>query len=305
VEEVPWRAEVHLTPDLAGKVLRRQFPALNVRNVTFLNEGWDSFAFLADDEWVFLFPKRREREQRLVSTMRMLDALHGHLSLPVPRPRHWGSPGDLFPFHFVGYGFLPGAQGDTMTMPQGRREGNARRLGEFISALHRFSVDRAAALGIGRQTRDHVEVLLDEVRRLADRVTPRLPARWRDRCAPFLDGSIERPPRHSGQCCLTHGDLQAEHVLLNTGGEVAGVIDFADACISEPAGDYVGLCAWQGWDFARAALAAAGSVGDQTTEARIVFMARCLGLIGLGWADWQDRDRVSVYQGFLHNAFGG
>jgi aminoglycoside phosphotransferase (APT) family kinase protein len=122
---------------------------------------------------------------------------------------------------------------------------------------------------------------------------------------PFLDGSVERPPPHAGPCCLTHGDLQADHILLNAEGDICGIIDFGDASVSEPACDYAGLCAWQGWDSARTALGSSGLAVDNTIERRIIFMARCLGLIGLGWADWQDGARVSACPRFLQNAFGG
>jgi aminoglycoside phosphotransferase (APT) family kinase protein len=306
VEGIPWRAEVRLTPNLVAGILKQQFPALNVRNVVFLHEGWDSFAFLADGEWVFLFPKRRERVRPLLASMRLLDELYGRVPLPVPHPQHWGIPGEVFPFHFAGCRFLPGSPADRVDMPQRSRGPNAQQLGEFLSALHRFPVDRVIALGVPEhQTRDHVEVLLDEVRHLADRLAPRLPTQLKDQCMPFLHGTVERPPPYDGQRCLTHGDLQAEHILLDDKGQLCGVIDFGDATISEPARDYAGLCAWQGWDFARAALGSSGAIGGRTTESRIIFMARCLGLIGLGWASRQDQGRMSVCQRFLRNAFGG
>jgi aminoglycoside phosphotransferase (APT) family kinase protein len=300
MDAVPWRAEVHLTPDLVGQILRRQLPSLHVQNVDFLNEGWDSFAFLADGQWVFLFPKRRDTEQPFVTSMHLLEELHGRVPVPVPRPEHWGCPVEGYPFRFVGYRFLPGFHGDRTPIPPRQQQSNARRLGEFLSALHSFPVDRALALGVRQGTRDHAEEMLDEVRHLADRLRDRLPAPLRDRCLPFVDGTVERPPPPDGRCCLTHGDLQAEHILLDGEGAVCGIIDFGDASIAEPAGDYVGLCAWQSWDFARAALAAAGVNADDTTRKRILFMARCLGLIGVGWADWQDQNRVR----FLHNVFG-
>ena len=303
MDPVPWRAEVILTPDLVGEILRRQFPALHIRNVDYLNEGWDSFAFLADGRWVFLFPKRRETEQSYLASMRLLEELYDCMPLPVPRPEYWGRSSEAFPFQFAGYRFLPGLHGDRTPIPRQQQLPNARRLGEFLYALHSFPVDRALALGIRRSTCDHAEELLDEVRHLADRLADRLPAALRDRCLPFLDGTAERPPPPDGRCCLTHGDLQAEHILLDGEAAVCGIIDFGDASIAEPGGDYVGLCAWQGWDFARAALAAAGVNVDGTMEKRILFMARCLGLIGVGWANWQDQDRLSPYQRFLRNAF--
>jgi len=50
---------------------------------------------------------------------------------------------------------------------------------------------------------------------------------------------------------LIHRDLDGAHVLVD-GSAVAGVIDFADACIADPAFDFSG---WEG-DFRERALAA-------------------------------------------------
>jgi aminoglycoside phosphotransferase (APT) family kinase protein len=219
---------------------------------------------------------------------------------------YWGTPSDLYPFRFVGYAYLPGVPGDKVQMPHPIQDRNAQVIGDFLSSLHRFPADRAAALGIHALTGcDHAETLLDEVRGLADRMEPRLPVRLVDQCIPFLNGTVERPPPYTGQCCLTHGDLQADHILLNAEGKVSGVIDFADAGIAEPAKDYAGLCAWQGWDFARTTMGVRGLEGDETIKKRVIFMARCLGLIGVGWADPRDQERFSARLRFLQNALGG
>ncbi len=305
MEHIPWKAEVTLTPEDVRARVGGQFPDLGVQTAEFLNEGFDSFAFLVDGRWVFLFPKRREREPLLLVSMRLLDELQGRLPLPVPQPTHWGRPDERFPFHFVGYALLPGTPGLEAEMPPRLQEANAQRMGEFLAALHAFPADRAEALGVPAEptSGDHAEDLLDEVQSLAEKIEPRLPAALRQACEPFLEGTVERPPPHTGPRCLTHSDLQAEHVLLDGAGRVCGLIDFGDVAIAEPTVDYVGLCVWQGWGFAQAALAAAGRRLNESSERRLRFMARCLGLIGIGWADWQSPARIGVYQQFLRNAF--
>ncbi|MHB8529468.1 MAG: phosphotransferase, partial [Caulobacteraceae bacterium] len=49
------------------------------------------------------------------------------------------------------------------------------------------------------------------------------------------------PPRE----VVTHGDLTDDHILLAPGGErLAGIIDFGDACLADPAHDFAFFFAW-------------------------------------------------------------
>jgi aminoglycoside phosphotransferase (APT) family kinase protein len=305
LEEISVNADFRLDPCAIRAILEQQFPSLRIRAVDLFEDGCDSVAVLADKTWMFLFARRKSAEAGLLRSMRLLGGLHADLPLPVPRPEFWGVPGEAFPFHFVGYRFLPGISADRQELPSHRRAACAKRLGEFLAALHRVPAGRLGAMGFQPAAScDHAEALLTEARQLAPRVLTRLPDDLKERCMPFLDGKVTRPPPPAGQLVLTHGDLQADHILLGPEGDVCGIIDFGDAGLSDPARDYAGLCAWQGWDFAGAALEASRRAGDETIESRIRFIAKCLGLSGLACASSDDPVRISACRRFLWNAFG-
>jgi len=300
----PWRAEVELTVATVGQILERQFPSLNPQTIRYHSEGWDSWVFLVDNTWVFRFPKRREVETHLPRETRLLDALAGQLPLPIPQVTWRGAPSEPFPFHFIGYRLIPGAPGDKTEAPCHARGLCARQLGGFLRALHAFSLERASLLGFPAEPRDPpAVVLLTETLSLAERIEPYVPADLRERCRPFLRGEVNLPEPCQGPYRLIHGDLQAEHVLLDPNGSIAGVIDFGDAGVGDPAGDFAGPYVWQDPDFARAVLDAYGGAPDAGFFDRITFLARCLSLSGIGWVDKNDSVQLSVFTRFLRNAF--
>jgi aminoglycoside phosphotransferase (APT) family kinase protein len=250
MEDQPGKSEVWLTADTAGSVLREQFPEVCDGRIHYLCEGWDSVAYLVSGQWVFRFPKRREVDARLQREVRLLDALVGQLPLPVPQVRWRGQPSPAFPFHFMGYRLLPGSQATEARLPACAHAGAAGDLGRFLTALHGVAVPQVVKLGFGASAEeDHAAVLLNEARHLADRIAPHLPPELREAARSILDGRVTPPPPYAGPWRLIHRDLQAEHILLSPTGAIAGVIDFGDATVGDPAVDFVGFYAWQGPPF--------------------------------------------------------
>lgn len=194
MDSQPWRSEVCLTAEIAGAVLREQFPEVCGGPIRYLREGWDSVAYLVNGEWVFRFPKRREVDARLQREVRLLDALVGELPLPVPQVRWRGQPSSAFPFHFMGYQLLPGTQATETHLPACARAGAARDMGLFLTALHGVAVPQVVKLGFcGGAEEDHAAALLKEARHLADRVDPHLPPELREAAWEILDGRIASP----------------------------------------------------------------------------------------------------------------
>jgi aminoglycoside 2''-phosphotransferase len=68
-------------------------------------------------------------------------------------------------------------------------------------------------------------------------------------------GYLDEPEHFRFQPVLIHRDLGIEHVLLEPGGRLAGVIDWGDAAIGDPAIDFAGLLGGLGEAFARQVIA--------------------------------------------------
>lgn len=65
-------------------LLETQFPGFAAQAVEYLHEGWDNSAFLVNGDWIFRFPKRRERQPWLESEIKALRWVSGQ-ALPVAR----------------------------------------------------------------------------------------------------------------------------------------------------------------------------------------------------------------------------
>jgi aminoglycoside phosphotransferase (APT) family kinase protein len=76
-----------------------------------------------------------------------------------------------------------------------------------------------------------------------------------------------RPGRGSVKEVLCHGDLKGEHFLLDDRDRLAGIIDWADACVCDPVRDLAGIVIWLGPAFAR--------LVDPELVERATFYARC------------------------------
>ncbi len=251
--DLPWRSERALDPARVVRLVDRQFPHLAPSRTHFLAEGWASEAYLVNDRWVFRFPKRREVEAGQDVERALLPRLAPLLPLPIPLPTLLGEPSAEFPFRFLGYERIDGTSAESFPVENVDVRGCARALGMFLSRLHAFPIHEARAISVPEPPPPEPAATLSILR-----------SRWVDVAhvlTPTLRESEERffatvsfPPAPLGPR-LVHDDLLSDHILLDANAAVAGVIDWGDAALGDPAADFAGLVAWLGEPFARAALA--------------------------------------------------
>jgi aminoglycoside phosphotransferase (APT) family kinase protein len=209
----------------AVDLLRTRFPALDVSDVRIIEDGWDSLVLDLDGEWIFRFPRRPEVEQWMEREIALLPELAGTLPIAVPNFELVARNGVVC----VGYRKLPGVPASANI---GERVGED--LGRFLSALHRFPVERACALGVSyfdpAAWRERFGSLCEDFRR---RVFPLLRSDERKRA----ETVFERVPELDFVPVLLHADLGPEHVLCRN-GRVVGVIDWSDARVGDAALDF-------------------------------------------------------------------
>ncbi len=206
-------------------------------HATLLGHGWDNAAFLVDDAYVFRFPRRAVAVELIRSEVAVLPRIAPLLPLPVPVPVFAGAPSAAYPWPFAGYRLLPGTPLDAARPDVRNRARLTPALGQFLRALH-GPRPRAAAEGllggdtIGRL--DHAKRLPQARTRFDDAAAAGvLPDAGRfvaamERLAP---DDVPRP------AVVVHGDLYARHLLLDGGGAPAGVIDWGDVHLGDPALD--------------------------------------------------------------------
>jgi aminoglycoside phosphotransferase (APT) family kinase protein len=234
------------------EVLRARFPALDVRELRTIEDGWDSLVLEVNGEYVFRFPHRPEVETAVEREASLLPELAAVLPVAVPRFEFVARNGLVC----VGYRKLLGEPAS-----RGLPRGAAEDLGRFLAALHAFPAERARALGVPYfdpdAWREHFEVFCADLR---ERVVPLLARDERARAEELFSevGGLDFDP------VLVHGDLGPEHVLVRD-GRLAGVIDWSDARIGDAALDFA-WCVNQAAGAAADAVAQAYGLDGRTRE---------------------------------------
>jgi aminoglycoside phosphotransferase (APT) family kinase protein len=230
-----WSAEVTVEAELATRLIREQFPDVELRSIDLLGEGWDNTMWLVDEEWVFRFPRRSSVISGIENELSVLPRLAPLLPLSVPVPAFVGQPSDRFPWPFYGCRLLPGRELADAGLDDASRTRLARPLAVFLRTLHAVELD--------------VEVPVDPVGR-AD-MARRVP-RAREYLDQVVSLGLWRPPPLVDEIldaanalpkavpsAICHADLHLRHLLVDDSGEPTGVIDWIDVSRNDPCVDLV------------------------------------------------------------------
>ena len=209
---------------------------LHPRSTSATEVRGDDFdtAVVTDSEnrrWVVRAPQRAAAGASLESELLLLAHLGdgGRATLPFAVPAPAGSAALPEGGRCVVYPYLPGAPLHPGELAPGR--GLAAALGRALAALHDVprSVVEDAGLPVYEAT-EYRERRLSELDRAAStgHVPSRLLTRW--------EKALEDVGRWRFQSCVVHGDLVAEHVLVDD-RRVVGMLDWGEAKVADPADD--------------------------------------------------------------------
>lgn len=222
---------------------------MNVETIEFVGEGDFCQAFLLNGDRIIRAPKHVRAERALEREACLLPLIAPHLPLTVPVPVIFpsGSETDDVRIRFSMHTRVPGrelAPDEWDTMPPAMSSRLARQLGEFFQALHGLPVMDAVACGVDVLNHHDDALRLHREFRTCD--LP-LPAMLEKRIDVLLAGFIENGSQWEYQAALLNGDVSPEHVLVNDEtAEIAGIIDWGDLCIGDPARDFIFL--YEDWN---------------------------------------------------------
>ena len=307
----PWEARHPVDQALAEALVAEQFPTL-AGPLTRLGEGWDNDMWRGEDgeedggaaSVAWRFPRRRIGVELLATEAAVLPALAPLLTVPIPAPRWFGVPSPAFPYAFLGYPMLAGITGDRAALSDAGRQALAPALGAFLRALHAVDVNEAAALGVPDDDfRGDMAKAARVTRRHADRLTT---SPWADRLPAVYAAIDDGPPTDTtGARVLLHGDLYARHVLVDADRGLAGVIDWGDVCLGDPAKDLSVMFSLLP-PAARPVFRAAYGEIDAATARRARFVAVKYGVALLDYASSvHDAPLVAEGERALDNALSG
>ena len=272
-----WGAQRVVDTAQAAELIGQQFAPLRDCEVELLGIGWDNTVHLVNDEWAFRFPRREVAVVGVLREMAVLPQLAGRLPSPVPSPVWLGEPSGEYPWPFWGGAFLPGRELGEGSVPEDGRGQIAADLGRFLRCLH--DLDSATNLAV-QLPHDPMERADASFR--AGKATLALhnlagTGSWSpDAAVMDLLHSAAGAGAPEAAPVMTHGDLHIRHVLVDDQHGLAGVIDWGDVCVADPAVDVsIAFSAFAGESRARF-LSEYGDISEDTElRARVLAVNLC------------------------------
>lgn len=221
-------AEIEVSEDLVRALLREQHPDLADLPIREVAGGWGNQMWRLGDDLAVRMQRMDERPDPQLKERRWLPLLASRLPLPIPTPVRSGVPSERFPKLWTVMTWVPGTPLDQGTITRGDHAADV--LAGFLTALHvEAPADAPVAADRGGHPRECTggfEHFLRSVD-LGDFVEADVRAVWEDAVA---------ADAWPGSRVWVHGDLHPANVVV-VDGTLAGVVDFGDVCVGDPAWD--------------------------------------------------------------------
>jgi len=250
----------------AAQRIRAALPGLPLTTAETIEGGWTSDSYVAqghDGTWIVQIGRAPNQED-LRRQIAILPELSSEVSAPIPEPEHADASVPA-----MAYRRIPGVacpeRADLGLWPE--------RMGRFLYDLHAVPPEF-----VGLRARPGADVraqVRDELDRFAQETLPLLSASERARIERDWAAVVDDEQAWRLAPCLVHADLGLEHILVDERGDLAGVIDWSDVEVGDPAVDFAMLLhdlPAQG----ERALAAYGGAPDAGFLARAALAWRCV-----------------------------
>lgn len=219
---------------------------LAVHSAQFLGEGWNSRAYLVNNELVFRFPKRSEHWEELKREISFLAFAADLLPLAVPRYVHVAPDSPAAAHGYTVYSYLHGHALDVNALPPTKRTVAAEAIATFLRALH--SLRPSPEIGAQLPREDERLIAEEYFARTQREIVPKLRPREASVLLKQFELYLGRPENFLFQPVVLHADLSRDHLLMENGSVVA-VIDFGDVNCGDPDYDFMYLFVDFGWAF--------------------------------------------------------
>lgn len=224
---------IHIDEKLVQALLSEQFPEFSSLDVSFVKpQGWDNRTFRIGDDKLARLPSSSKYRHQVLKEYEWLPFLSSAITLDIVHPVALGKPSSIYPFHWLINKWIPGVtlasteNVDTKLVVSG--------LVSFLDNLQRVDTIEAPEPGLHNFYRGgSLEVYSSEMQQaisLIDDAEIHLKKQLEVIWSKAIGSRWEHDP------VWLHGDLSAGNILVRD-GRIAGIIDFGQAGIGDPACD--------------------------------------------------------------------
>ena len=251
--------------------IREVYPDLQIAAVRPITAGQYNDVVVADERWIFRFPRFSEGVQNLEIETAILRAIRGAITLAIPNPVCTAFEPRVPGKAFAGYRMIPGEPLWRETLARIDDEATLDRLsgqlGGFLNELHR--IPAGDLLGLGLPLPDLSSVWTDLLARIKAKLLPLMAPESRRQVTAHFETFLRGAANLAPAPVLIHGDFGGSNILFDRKcGAVTGVIDFGSCHLGDPALDLAALATY-GEPFLRRVLSVYPM--PQTALARIRF----------------------------------
>jgi len=225
----PPPAEHEIDEGLVRRLLAAQHPDLADRPLRYVTDGWDNVTHRLGEDLAVRLPRRAVAAELIEREQRWLPTLARRVEVAVPEPIRAGHPGEGYPWPWSVVRWIPGTPVDQAPVDPGE----AAPFGRFLADLHGPAPDdapRNPARGIPlRGKTESLAIRWDRLDGLDVGLSVEVDAvrtAWHE----VVDTDVDLPVGWA------HSDLHPKN-LVGDGGRLAGVIDWGDLGVADPALD--------------------------------------------------------------------
>ncbi|MBN1579934.1 MAG: phosphotransferase [Anaerolineae bacterium] len=227
--------------------IRDLVPNLDIKTACLSDEGAFNDILNVNDTFIFKFPRSPDGIERLKTQAGLLEAIQGHVSLPIPSPHFVSEDMQTVGAAFIGYRILSGEPLHNhldlfYTEAASRRLAN--QLATFLRDLHDFPTDSVGQI-LPVHDQQRREALPGTFRRVRESLYPYMRLDAQTLVTAQFDAFLNDPGSLDYGIAIKHGDLGPGNILVDPQArEICGIIDFGSAGLDDPAVDLGFISLW-------------------------------------------------------------
>lgn len=226
-----------------ARTIRTAYPALPLQDLRLVTgEGQNNDIVIADDTFVFRFPRHAHGVRRLPAVVHVLRAVGRHVALPVPDPQFFHADAPVGQA-FLGYPLLGGKplwQETIAAMSEPLQRRLAEQLTAFLRQLH--AVPLTAVVPATGEVFRPLDTWEDLYRRIRAQLYPAMRPDACTAVTAHFESFLHDPRNRTIPPVLMHGDYGTGNVLYDpVQVEITGVVDFDGAGPGDAAVDLAAL----------------------------------------------------------------
>ena len=213
------------------------FPDSEDIDVQYLGNGYDSTAFLVNNEYVFKIKHSANEKKGYKKEKEIYDFLNKNLNTNVKVPNIEFSQIDN-EVSILGYKII---KGDFLTpklytmLSEEEKEQLKQDLARFLKTLHNLDTTEISEYAI-----DNKQNVLEEYQLLRNTIYDSFTRAEKAYIENFMQKLLSTNI-FDGKKCLCHNDFSSNHLLLNDKRLLCGVIDFGDSGVTDEYCDFIYL----------------------------------------------------------------